>query len=543
MSSPKELICERPALFFTFAALAALLLIAATFGVDPHHDWYGVGPGFFASLGLVPHRDFYTHYGAFDATLKALVLHGTGMTLLGMRAGFLAIQIGGVSVAAITIIKLARSTRDVYLWLIAAWMAWSVQAGHEWGMLVWSSDICGALLNCLIATLAIEFCIYGGKETFSKKQRAKIKALNFAQGCLLALTVLAKVTIGIAGIAGVVISRLFVRLLIRKRQGGKGYSEGWLNMTGGFIAVFAAFGMMISGEGGLRYWFIDIFMSKPLGDTPTNVGDLLEMLSTMLTSEAFQRGYVVTAISIATGSARKDYVLGARIGLISIVALTLYEWVRSSRIVSPIETVHHVGILVGAILGITGLAHAWRSRSDEPDRRWCLVAATYPIGVASLLQIYPLDDVHHTWYALTSALPMMAVVISGSSKARVTRDKENEGIIRALALFGFFLALINTTRMIDRHRYQITDHRGTGFYKGIKTREPVTLMEKEVSVDCVEGSSINTRLVLPIRLTDYSTGYIFSSDRKTLRDLVRCSRGLTGHQRKQPMEVPLRSLN
>jgi hypothetical protein len=494
------------------AALAAAIgrsIYFINIGFDPHHDYYALAPGLFASEGLLPHKDFYTHYGAVDAALKGLMLTIFGKTLISLRVSLLLLNYLGL-ICISYCCELKRRERIWLLLLVLIWASFDYTSaktgitsfGH---FLAWSSDL-AIFLICILTVVtywsnklfanalrnirasestqevsskthtqmfnnSLAHRCSNVKDNASFPGRLPRITLEIVSGFLLGCIFFTKFTIGLSMIAGVVASKLLmVGLTLKKKinhdKHGMGSNDwGVLHYINEFfgkdnLIMFSslAFGMILSFTmqvkliGGLDYlnnYINDIFRSQFQYFAGGQSIGLVKRLFPVIINDYSVAAILITILLFASLTRRVKLLLWVAIAISMVVGnkIGVLGLIRGQLAEPNYTRLLSYSVASIVLIGCIKKFTNAKSYDLESNPNISYMCTVLPIGVFSLTQFYPLSDGLHAWWAVGTALPAAAYLINERSELKKQLNRErNIAILASVCLcFTFGSVAVNAT--------------------------------------------------------------------------------------------------
>lgn len=367
------------------ACVVTWLLLApfAPIGIDPHHDGIMLKPALDVLHGQVLFRDTFCQYGALAPYLDALALGLFGPTLLVLRLTTVCFY--GLSIGVLIVCWRMFLPRSLSLLAFATWLL-CVPFLTLFLLLPWSSV--PALLFESIACL----CLIRALETFRP-------APAFLAGTSAGLEFLCRQPAGVFTFAA--LAACFVATGVR-RVHRRASIRGLLASTGGFTLVLAAFAGVLLWTGAFDDWLKQTIVWPrrwlELDWVRASRATLPLLMYASLGVRLFALGTALVLglrfVGRRLRAPLRWLLAAAYAALVVVVAL----YVRRSFASMP-------GTLLLAVLAafLVVLAHAALDEAPPaPGARAALAALFVCLG--SWMQLYPIDEGQHLFWALTPML-------------------------------------------------------------------------------------------------------------------------------------------
>ena len=374
-----------------FATFAAAYLPLARFGVDPHHDGIMLKPALVVADGGVIHRDVFSQYGPMATWVHALWVVLLGPTLWAIRTGT-ALMLA----AAATILFVAWRRvfgQGVALVSVAIMLLLTPHFSPEILPLPWSSDV--ALL--FVALLALALTTHW-RPPFGPAWGSTVV------GAITGVLLLTRLNLGIALIVALGLRELFHRRF-----------RDLVRLIIGFAAVTGIAALSLGLDGALDEWWIQsietprLWLSNVAGVSGAN-HIRYQMFSVAIPSAVL---VLIACVAIGGGLERRILpsrllalrtVLGASLVLLIVIyheGWSLPSWNRRDAL-WPVSAL----MLAATPFFIGGERSDSSRRNETPsaDEGPSVAEGLWLISLVSLLQIFPVADSRHLWWAAVPAL-------------------------------------------------------------------------------------------------------------------------------------------
>lgn len=438
-------------------------------GFDPHHDFYALAPGLFASEGLIPHKEFYTHYGAFEAIIKSFLLSIFGKSLSSLRTSLLILNFTGL-IGICYLCELKRNKRLPLLILILIWFtfdptsaaAQATSKGHFPGwssdvafflicvffiFLYWYNRIIGAYLLVILRTNK-NLDIKSSPRSYSTKTDGLISFdklevahqtlylkyfLGISIGFILGCIFFTKFTIGLSMISGLILNQgMLCSILLthdkkptnRKLNWRISFSEYFallffkrytlgviLPIIAGFILCIALQLNLIGGVSEIPNYINDTFTSQFKIFQGGRSFGILRPLRPVFTD------YTLLGLLIAILIFEK---LKPKTS-ISLLFASLFLTIIGNKLdvlgfaQGNLETSNYTkafGYIIAVIIVFGSIKLALKRDSVfTSSSAISYLCTAIPIGLFSLTQFYPVTDPFHVWWAIGTSLPAATYLI------------------------------------------------------------------------------------------------------------------------------------
>lgn len=381
----------------------ALLLPMAPIGVDSHHDGIMLKPAMDVRSGQVLFRDSFTQYGAITTYVQALTL--------ALQPSLLALRLVTVGVYALSLLCLYAAWRLVlprglaavaggfFILFIPAYEQepWNFQ---YWMLLPWSSAF--AMLFQAVGLYALFRVIRG--------EQPERWGLVLGLACAAVFWCRQPVGVLMAGSLVAIWPALHWTGWV-PAQSSKRVILG--RILAGFAAVHALLLGHIALSGALpEWWYQNIVW-------PVRLKDAVVWKDTLFpaSNPAAAAGLVALALALALPGLVRHYRPGLPrawvvfywVALAGVLAWqhawlgrTLAMQGRGWNVVLPLVV---IGLAVGSIV------KAWRRGGVARSTEYYLSAAWAALGLASLMQYYPMGDVWHMFYALAPVFGLFVFAV------------------------------------------------------------------------------------------------------------------------------------
>jgi hypothetical protein len=436
------------------AGLAAILTVVvllplARFGVDPHHDGLLFKGALDVLDGQTPHRDSYAQYGALLPVFQAAFLWVFGPTLLVLKGS--AVAFYALSAALLVVLWRYVVPLGVAFGMWILWLAMqpeitdtATQFSFSGVFLPWSSvyALGSSLAACLLLTVA------GARS-------AQRVSFALASGALAAATLHLRTPTGLAITLGLAVG---VLAWIPESRAATRRVAGCFAV--GFLAANALVFMWLGVAGALGDWWQQVVAwprewSEGAGGSLGSFikGFAIDRLLPVAPQWIFCLGCVAIA-GLAMASFRSRVSSGSRTiasvpwlvwaGATGLIWAFAWQWLETWFSLTRLMLAAVVfACVLGAmsLLGLLSWIPAVRSRVGplpSAVRGPILLLAVF--SAASLVQVYPIPDDRHLYWAVTPALGLVAWCFYLASRRQA-------GLVLLLAITVFFPALVGT---VDR---------------------------------------------------------------------------------------------
>ena len=453
---------------FVFVASLITFAVAAPMDPEPYHDGSQLPAAIAVSEGMVVHRDVFSGYGFITAWLQGAAVELFGPRLIVIR------MFTAVLIAVVTVLMyvLARKARLSIIWSAAVALLWvAAWPGRAviWGtpLLPWPSVVylvfqLGALLVFLRALTSDRLLTDDRRRTFA-----------FAtMGALTALAVLTRLNYGAAFTLALVIS---LAVFARSRSVS---ARHWLAAIGGGLAGAGIPLIVVAAQGAFPA-FIDQSIVGPLQGKaivkPTEwfyyenaylYGSSLVLIAVLATLWLANKPWVGRrAFQVGVGLATLGLTLWATTAIddspLRNLIVTKLTWAPAmdGQAMQPLFLAAIWTILFAIALGaVLVLRAARRQRATGlPDQ--VLVTTLALTGVASLVQLFPVADPNHLWWA--APIPLVLLVYG----LTITAPERARWAVPTLILVPSLVVSVATSVVyLQRPRTEIT----TGTLAGMR---------------------------------------------------------------------------
>ncbi len=396
----------------TFAALLPL----ARLGIDPHHDGLLFKGALDVLAGQVPLRDSYGQYGALLPIIQAAFLGVFGPTLLvlkGSAVAFYALSAGLLLVIWRSVMPLALGCLVWAVWLLGQPEVTDTSSQYEFSgiFLAWSSvyALCTSLASCALLLWA------------NTRSRATLWA-SVLGGVFAGLTLHLRTPTGGAVTAGLLLGLLLWTEVPLRRRMASGIA-----FLAGLAVSLAAVLVWLALVGGIHDWWQQLvewprkWAGEP-GDAPLAFARafveerLLPIAPVVLAALAVVALTGMTAASISERrrvASPPASVLGLAAWIVATPTLWLFSWDWLSANVTIDYVLLAAVIVTGAVvllIVVRAGAALIRTRTATPAPRGVIgpIALLALFSLASFVQIYPIPDSRHLYWAASPALGILA---------------------------------------------------------------------------------------------------------------------------------------
>jgi len=408
-----------------FACILGASLVAfipfARIGVDPHHDGIIFHPAYVLARGGYIHRDVFSQYGQISVFIDALAIKIFGARLLVIRIESAVILCLAIACFAEAWRRIFGLTVAITSALICIATAYFYFPSHDAQMLPWPSDKF-LLIQALMVLIVCS----------SRKHTPKVWFwIGLLSMCMSSI----RLQVGI--ITAVLI--LFFLLATKQLRNAIALLAGALALV--VPAVIASHMLGMTNE-----WKTQVITWPATWIVNPSLLDVLSTVKTTVALRALRDGFFIVSLAIggalifrtrATISSNQKLLLRASRVVVSGVILLVIYMTRLYRIgqtsplgITPIEgpgfdttTFSRYPILWATGLGVVLISlpiifRTWKSvrpksaqnvSVDEAHRNISL-SILWIIGLGSLIQLYPIVDVRHIWWAL---VPTVGLSLGG----------------------------------------------------------------------------------------------------------------------------------
>lgn len=406
-----------------------ILLALARYGIDPHHD----GVVFKAALdvldGQVPLRDSYGQYGALLPVVQAAFLGVFGPTLLvlkGSAVAFYALSAGLLIVLWRAMVPLALAAGMWVLWLAAQPEVTETVTTYSFSgvFLAWSSvyALATSVAACALLVAA------------ARSPRWLVGA-SIASGALAAITMHLRTPTGLFVAAGLLIGLAAWRpgtVRITVRIGA--WFAGAMALANAAIFLW----LLITGTMGDWWQQIIEWPRSWAGDTGSGLlpffeafaRDRLVHVAPLVLLAAAVLALMHLAAPRIAGWWRHDARALVALGLAAWAAATAVVWTTGRQWAQwwfSFDNLMLAAVVVAAAIALIAVARLvwWLVRrqytADRGGATWGLSGPVPLVALfclASFIQIYPLPDARHIYWAAAPALGLLAWLLFLASGRR-----------------------------------------------------------------------------------------------------------------------------
>ncbi len=392
MSAPRPTLRPEPDALDIRAAIAACVVTClvfgpfATIGVDPHHDGIMVKPALDVLHGQVLFRDTFCQYGVLTPYLDALAFGIFGSRLAVLR--WLTVGLYGLAAGVLLLCWRVVLPRNVAFLSFAVWVL-----GAPVPVLVlapWPS-----VPALVFTTMGLLFLLCG-----LRSRRANCAVLA---GCSAGLTFLARQQVGVYVLVALCAGFALAGVLRRDRE--TVYGTAWC--FAGFTGVIAPIFVALAAKGALPAWWMQtvVWPGRWVAENKWRAPWVSGAPVWMLLPE-WRSGLLILAIAAAvilpmrfvrsSMSASAVVALLVYYGAVCVLAITVLH--GGTPVLAGLPSA-----IVFAMVAALIAAGMTARRSNLDDRTVMRVCAIL-VCLASWLQMYPVDDLWHVFWALSPAL-------------------------------------------------------------------------------------------------------------------------------------------
>ena len=451
-----------------FIASLIAFAIAAPMDPEPYHDGSQLPAAIAVSKGMVVHRDVFSGYGFITAWLQGAAVELFGPRLIVIR------MFTAVLIAVVTVLMyvLARKARLSIIWSAAVALLWvAAWPGRAviWGtpLLPWPSVVylvfqLGALLVFLRALTSDRLLTDDRRRTFA-----------FAtMGALTALAVLTRLNYGAAFTLALVIS---LAVFARSRSVS---ARHWLAAIGGGLAGAGIPLIVVAAQGAFPA-FIDQSIVGPLqGKAIVKPTEWFYYENAYLYGSSLLLITVLATLWLATKPwlGRRTFKVGVGLAALGLtiwattaidgsllrnLILTKLTWAPAmdGQAMQPLFLAVIWTILfaitIGAVLALRAVRR--QRATGSPDQ--VLITTLALTGLASLVQLFPVADPNHLWWA--APIPLVLLVYG----LTITAPERARWAVPTLILVPSLVVSVATSVVyLQRPRTEIT----TGTLAGMR---------------------------------------------------------------------------
>ena len=473
---------------------SAVFLIAAPMDPEPYHDGSQLPAAIGVANGLTVHQDVFSAYGFITAWLQGLAVYLFGPHLLTIRI-FTAIVL--VVVATLLYVLVRWTTRSSWtaIGISLVWvMAWP-GAAVIWGtpLLPWPSVVFLAFqLAAVLLTL---------KGLLTSNSLTRYWWFFFA-GIFLGIAVLTRINYGVF-----LALALGVSLLLLRKKSAIGLREFTSAIVGTLISLLVPLGVVTLQGAFLSFW--DQSIRGPLqGEAIVKPTEWFYLENAYLWGSVFLS---LTLLVVIWLGYRHRVSRNWYFALVSLGIFGLVLWTSSAIEGSPVRTLilskltwapaldgqvmqpMFVAAIATPIILISALAlHTFKRNGTlfvVHDNQIVLILLSLT-ATASLVQLYPVADPNHLWWAIPLPLALLVFALRSLS------DVKNRWAVSAVIVVPtLIISLFAQVNFITQPRTQIT----TGVLEGMRIAQSLAPNVEKVdsllanvqpgtaSIECKEG--------------------------------------------------------
>lgn len=444
-----------------------LLFVFAPFDPEPHHDGYQIAVAVGVSEGRQVHTEVFSQYGPMTAWIHASVLTIFGPTLLALRY-FTAIVLVASALLGYQIARQVGISSGLSAYLMGTYVllipVWSVGSGY-FGLWPWPSVIF-LLFFLLSVSLALRAAKSSGRSWW----------VWLASGVFMGLATVTRLNYGAITSIALVLGVLFVTT-----DNFKTKTRQLLAVISGGLVPGAVLLLILIVSGSFSAFLTDAIFG-PLEGTQGAVAFDGQRTITIL----FIAGLPLVLAAIVAGYAQRKLrplVAWLVVGTLSFTLLFISLAGTGTRLkglwsdfanvtvvatffeLQPIAPLY-VLLVVSALFLVSILKnrHAIPSEGNSKDQgtsEWRLLGFTLWMAVAAWVQLYPLLDPYHVWWAGPLTLIAAAKFLQLASAPHVTTS-----VVMVLLAPFVLTAIFNAYVQSSQDRTQF----GTGVLKGMEIR-------------------------------------------------------------------------
>jgi hypothetical protein len=415
-----------------FSGMFALVtfVIAAPMDPEPYHDGSQLPAAIAVSNGMVVHKDVFSGYGFLTAWVQGAAVWLFGPNLLTIRLLTAALLVI-VAVLFYVIVRWAMGSIAVGVGLVALWVvAWPGRS-VIWGtpLLPWPSVL--YLVFQLGAVLLVaRALLYPLRRT----------ALLFAAGILVGLAVLTRINYG----AAFIVALALVLAIVTKKAGLQ--PRHWISAVAGTLAAVVVPLVLIGTQGALAPFWDQSVVGPLSGQAIVKAtewfylknayfwGSVILLVSLLFAVWAGSRNWIQTRLFLAfvslevfglilwTSSALED-------SPVRLLILSKLTWSPAidGQAMQPLflAAILSPFFLIALVVNLIVRVVKQRDSLVEVDTPETLIRRVFMVlltltSLASLVQIYPIADPNHLWWAspLPLALLVFAIWVSVGKRTR-----------------------------------------------------------------------------------------------------------------------------
>jgi hypothetical protein len=358
-------------------------------GVDPHHDGIMLSSAIFVAKGLSVQNQVYAQYGPISTWIQAIVLQLFGTSLLVIRVASvisLAMSCGLFAVAARRLFSFHHALLG-----IAIWISCTPFFDSDLQMLPWSSDYY-VLLSAICLVIATSPRMRSGTR--------EIQIRDFAIGVLLGWGIFLRLNpalpillLILAGSWVYISYKTFRRMLI-----------------GSCAGVLSILFILLLGGGITSWWDQSIIFPRKLYAGILKDSGLSGLRGNVLGNGVPALLAMVFLYSILNFSSKelnpRFFKVALRQASTLIVLLGLYWMFLTDGLIAVLNPRLFLwGVVLGGILFLSSFMKTLETTETEKIFEYFVWVA---IGLGSLVQVFPVADRRHLWWA---ALPGIFLLI------------------------------------------------------------------------------------------------------------------------------------
>ena len=373
-----------------------LWLVIPFVGFHPHHDGLMLSTITLTRDAIIQRREFpFNQYGPFWVLVYALPA-----TLFKVKYAFILSRVITVLLylfSAFLLIRIARNFQLKNLGAIAIFLAGIT---HTFGLepLPWPSSIAIPLI------LSITYLFLSSIRFSGVRSRFQI----FASGAITVALIFTRAQVGFATLlVSMCLLVYFRRELIRW------YLAGVISFLSGFMALLASLGWL--GQSFTdEFVFGFSFIQSDIADKPkpfyTIIFTIIFLLCFIFTDLRVREKYLkssqikdslfILSLVLGTSALSINYLVGLKSGLTSSQVIVHRLWVSFLL----------AGVIYALLISTTKVLSARKNLIPLPERE-ILFLITSCFAVVAEIQIYPLFDPMHAWWAAFPAVLVISIIL------------------------------------------------------------------------------------------------------------------------------------
>lgn len=350
------------------------------FDPDPHHDGYMFTAARGVSEGLELHRQVFYQYGPLTGWLHGLVLFLFGSRLFVLRLVSVASIVGALYFAqrsAQHSFSKATASIGTVLYLASAYFF-----SESLPPLAWSSDVALLLQGIVL------FIVARGISSYKKTNKAFVLI-----GAVLALLCLTRLSTGLVS-SSFVFAVLFL---------DKGRRKNVLNLLTGWFSVALGAVVILWAQGSLSLWWTQTIVIPRHIYLRTLGGSGVDSLGVSLASRGIPLLAICTAVVLLAIYSSRVSSVGNRllVQVLGAMNVALFFWLvgrSTDYFLIGRDSILWIVVVMMVIIITPSEIATYAENRDLP--RLLFIA----MSLASLVQIFPITDYRHLWWAVFPAI-------------------------------------------------------------------------------------------------------------------------------------------